>query len=299
MSGATCDLVNYVNVGTNTTYSGWTPATADSLVTWKIRANNGALSATSASRTMCIEGFDETDTDYVSAWSAACGYQTRTCTEDCGTDDCDGVIETNCQHCEPTIGEWTDWTSCGADHTYTRSSTRTCTENDGLCDGDDCLAFMTDPLNCPAGSTCTYDSIKKVQTKTEDCVGTITGTFFDASDLDSCDLAASPPTFGSQAFGLSGTWGLLDLPVETRPNGTYSERVYAPGVYSFDYSLLIDSGLVTGVKFECEPATVTVTEQGEVVTKNTGFWRTYSGWWQVVGGSVYAASGITGHNQRA
>lgn len=268
MSGATCDLVNYVNNGTNLTYN-WTPLAADPVVTWKIRASNGSNTATSTTRTVCAEGFNAANPAYVSAWTPACGSQTRTCTENCGTDDCASVDLTNCQHCAPTLGVWS---ACDANH----ERTRTCTENDGLCDGNDCASEIL----------------------TEDCAGTITGTLFDASDLLACpgDIGTNPAyasiRFSNETFGITGTWPVISAPVATDANGNYSESVYAPGTYSYDYTDLYNSGAAVSVKFECQSPTAIVDEQGETVVKDTGFWRIFDGWWQVTGGSIYAKSGI-------
>jgi hypothetical protein len=214
---------------------------------------------------------------YISSWTPACGSQTRTCTEDCGSNDCSGVSLTHCQHCAASLGSWS---TCDANH----KRSRTCTENDGLCDGDDCVA-----LGAVGGVI------------TEDCVGTIQGTLFNASDLSSCpaDIGTNPAyasiRFSNEVFGLTGTWPVITVPVATDANGNYSESVYAPATYTYDYTNLISSGRVGGVKLECQSAAAAVTTQGEVVRKDTGFWRVYGGWWQVTGGSVYAADGVTSY----
>lgn len=48
----------------------------------------------------CVEGFDAS---YITRWepanSPACGNQTRTCTENCGTNDCTGVTLAQCTEC--------------------------------------------------------------------------------------------------------------------------------------------------------------------------------------------------------
>ena len=275
MSDASCDLVNYFNNGTSLTYN-WTPLAADSVVSWKIRANNGAESATSVTRTVCAEGFDASNPAYVSVWTPACGSQTRTCTEDCGTDDCAPIALTNCQHCAPTISLWS---TCNSSH----KQTRTCTENDGLCDGDDCADVVIE----------------------RDCIGTITGTLFDASDVsDSCtpgEMAASAK-YVNQPFSINGlNWPIISASaptVTTNASGVYSQSVYAstlPANYVFDYTDLFNSGLAAGVKTECGVSMVAVTgneTNDQVVTKNTGFWRVYGGWWQAVGGNVYAETGL-------
>ena len=169
------------------------------------------------------------------------------------------------------------WASCDGNH----KRTRTCTES---CGTDDCTA-----AGAVAGVI------------TEDCIGTIQGTLFDASDLSSCpanigtDAGYASLRLGSAAFGILGMWPAITAPVSTDANGNYSEQVYASttnGTYSFDYADLISSGRASGVKLQCQGASASVTTQGQVVTKDTGFWRVYSGWWQGVGGSVYARSGV-------
>lgn len=188
---------------------------------------------------------------YLSAWTPACGSQTRTCSEDCGTDDCSVADLTNCQHCAPTLGAWS---ACDADHLQTR----TCTERDGACDGNDCAA----------------------QVLVQDCTGTIQGTLFDASDLSSCpgDIGTNPAyaslRLGNEAFGITGTWPAISLPVSTDADGNYSESVYGSttnGTYSFDYTDLLASGRVQGVKLQCQGEQVAVTTNGQIVTKDTGF----------------------------
>jgi hypothetical protein len=156
-----------------------------------------------------------------------------------------------------------------------------------LCDGDDCAGVVLE----------------------RDCVGTITGTLFDASDVSGCsagEIAASAK-YGSQPFSILPTPNLLTWPiisgsapvVNTNASGVYSQQVYAsatlPANYIFDYTNLINSGLAAGVKTECGVSMAVVTgneTNDQVVTKNTGFWRVYGGWWQAVGGSVYAKTGL-------
>ncbi|HBC44661.1 TPA: hypothetical protein DCZ81_00640 [Candidatus Collierbacteria bacterium] len=101
--------------------------------------------------------------------------------------------------------------------------------------------------------------------------------------------------YKNQTFNITGTWPVISAPVNTDSVGNYSESVYASTVnplYTYNYSDLINSGLAAGVKFQCQSASVTVTDQAQTVTKDTGFWRVYGGWWQAVGGNVYGDDGI-------
>ena len=79
------------------------------------------------------------------------------------------------------VHPWLAWGACSGAHV--RSRTRTCSED---CMGllkDDCNVYMTtDPSACPVGSTCSYNAGTRTQTETQDCIATIQGTLFDASD---------------------------------------------------------------------------------------------------------------------
>jgi len=54
MSDSTCDLLNWVDVASTETIKTWTPTSADSLVTWKVRSNNGSNTAESLTRTLRV-----------------------------------------------------------------------------------------------------------------------------------------------------------------------------------------------------------------------------------------------------
>lgn len=202
-----------------------------------------------------------------------CGpYGTQSCGSWTQTYDCSDS-QSGCTECGPSLGAWT---VCDSNHLRTR----TCSEN---CGTNDC-----DALGAVGGII------------TESCIGTITGTLFDASDVSSCSDLGSTPKFGNQSLTVSpvniGLWPVITNPVSTNANGVYTESVYAsatlPASYQFDYSDFLASGVVAGIKLECQGLVSTVTGQAQVVTKDTGFWRVYGGWWQVVGGNVYAKSGL-------
>jgi hypothetical protein len=170
------------------------------------------------------------------------------------------------------------WTACNDAHQRTKTCTETCGTND-------CTA-----LGAVGGVI------------TEDCVGTITGTLFDASDMTFCpgDIGTNPIyaplRYGSQPFDILGSWPVISLPTSSNVSGNYSESVYASAAlqatYTFDFTSLISSGRAAGVKLQCQSAVATVTTQGQVVVKDIGFWRVLGGWWQAVGGSVHGENGI-------
>ncbi len=179
--------------------------------------------------------------------------------------------------CSPVNGGWSAWSSCQANCTQTR----TCDNPSPYCGGSGCSG--------PSVQTCGGGA----------CTANITGTLFDASDMTSCpgdigtNPAYSPLRFGGATFNVTSTTPTSQS-VTTAANGTYTVAVspdVLPKTYSFDFSNFLTSGRVTELKLQCQGATATTTT-GETVTKDTGFWRQYGGWWQVIGGNVYARLGI-------
>jgi len=257
----------------------------------------------------------------ITTFTPVCGSQTRTCTDNDGTcsGTCVGITLANCQHCDPTIPAWsTTWPAC--DGAHKQFITRPCTENDGSCDDvggvDDCdvaMANQTDPTVCPAGSNCTYNTVTNVQTRTRDCVGTITGTLFDASDYPSCPGSfTGVPTINGQQFDITSpytnppntTWPPSDTAIiktlTTSGAGAYSTNAFIPGTYLYNFSALSNMFIDTTPKFRCQGASASFNanecpdDDMPCITKtyDFGFWRIYGGWWQAVGGSVYARSGV-------
>jgi len=182
-----------------------------------------------------------------------------------------------------------NWTACDANHEHAR----TCRED---CGTDDCAGI---PL-------------------TEDCLGEVRGTIFNASDYSSCPafdpatgyLTGLPAGIGlaNRSFGFSDQSSVAPHPwsplsaTTTDSNGNYAIRVYAPANYGYDFSALSDIYEVAGgPKLTCNTSVAVVpsnpitclTQPCSVVNNMSfGFWRIYSGWWQAVGGSVYGDDGI-------
>lgn len=103
------------------------------------------------------------------------------------------------------------------------------------------------------------------------------------------------PEMNNFPIGIGGTWPLINPPVTLDENGNYYEPVYASAVtptYTFDYTELLNSDKVAGIKLQCQGTDATVTQNNQVVTKDIGFWRVYGGWWQVTGGNVYGKNGV-------
>lgn len=217
---------------------------------------------------LCSEGFDSTNLAYLSAWGA--------------WGACDGV-------------------------SHARARTRTCTEDCG--DVADCSAYFAG--NCPAGSSCattgTFPNL--TQTETQTCSGQMTGTFFDASAMAVCpanpQLLADSLKIGGGTVSLSGTtnYGPYTTNIGNPNLGQYSTSgtVLSPGTY--DLTVNPGGNYAPTPKFACQGTTLTLTgsappcltqpcETAPTTTHDFGFWRTFSGWWQALGGSVYGGAGI-------
>jgi len=189
------------------------------------------------------------------------------------------------------------WSACDANH----KRTRTCTE---ACGADDCTA-----VGAVAGIV------------TEDCTGVISGALFDASDWSFCpgDIVTNPANYrdiliANRSFSMTGPYSLPAWPpssdevvktVATNGNGVYSVTAFSPGVYNYDFSALdgtytdvnnpklVCTGFPTATLLGSAPSCLVQPCTPASTGNSFGFWRVYGGWWQVVGGSVYAKNGIT------
>jgi len=221
---------------------------------------------------VCVEGFSGTNPSYVSAWS--------------------------------------DWGNCGAAGAHKRSRTRTCTE-DCTSTTNDCDTYLAEGGAQDCGAECTYDTTTNTQTQVQDCTGTITGTLYDASDVANCPAMVT--TIGPGTFTITSLAGYpLVSPASASPatisvngSGQYSFTGYSPDTFNYDFTDLLNAGLIgnSTPKFSCTSASASLInspiacmtqpcETGASFVYNFGFWRKYGGWWQVVGGPVYAGGDI-------
>ncbi len=162
-----------------------------------------------------------------------------------------------------------------------------------------------DPVTFERTRTIDYACDETDQTETEDCRGEITGTFFDASEVDNCsNIVAQPKIEGV----------MIQAEAQTNHSGVYSDVTSADGSYLIngtslrvpDDYLMSFSGLDTALyigdapKLMCDfgvadtPSTwvASLSDQAEVEQWRVGFWRIYGSWFQVQGGDVYADEGI-------
>ena len=186
----------------------------------------------------------------------------------------------------------TPWSACDP---VTHKRTRTCREDCGI---NDCGAV---------GGTVT-----------EDCLGQVRGTIFDASGIDVCP-AFDPATGYLTGLGGRGaankTFGFTDQssvsphplaplsPSITDASGNYSINVYAPSTYLYDFSSLEGYYSVSsGPKLTCTSSTAAIPDNSPTCTTQPcsvvnnmsfGFDKVFGGWWQTQGAPVHAEGGIT------
>lgn len=259
-----------------------------------------------SSQTLTINYSTLIDWNTVSSWGTNCNGNTDTYTVcvDGGNGSCDEVNQTYTKGSGITQYSWTPsvkgnrtvklTADNGAKSSF--SSVNVCVEGGPYTTWTACDSFHK------TVQTTTYDCSPSVPGEAVDCVATIQGTLFDATNLDACpaDIGTNV-TYDSlriknKSFGLSGTWPVITSPVATDLNGNYSESVYASSVfpnYTYDYSSLISAGVVDSVKFECQSSIVAAMGNGLTYTKDTGFYVNQNvGWWQVTGGSVTTGGNI-------
>lgn len=142
--------------------------------------------------------------------------------------------------------------------------------------------------------TATYDCLNVPTVQV--CTGTITGTFFDATEIDSCaQMALAPKIPGGRlsAAATANTPAITYTTNGSNNSGVYSiSTVRSPEIYSLDTDMSgVDPGLgkyLSVPRFVCQSSTATFTGQTESVTRDFGFWKVYDSWYQIMGGSLRA-----------
>ncbi len=136
---------------------------------------------------------------------------------------------------------------------------------------------------------------------TEACLGSISGTFFDASNLAACP--ADPQTLAGNlkiSGGSITATGFATYNANTDVNGLYTlANIASPDTVSL--SVNPGGGYITTPKFACQGSSVTftgspagcLTQPCETSTNDFGFTKNYGGWYQALGGGVFGSLGIT------
>lgn len=110
-STGACDKLNQTGIGEATTIQSWTPgATGGYIASWKVTSNNGSKTATSETRTLCIEN---------QLCATQCGQDRFCSTDNCPIDEtltnCSSTITTQYIETPQTTGTvWARATGCGS-----------------------------------------------------------------------------------------------------------------------------------------------------------------------------------------
>ena len=213
-------------------------------------------------------------------------YQTGYfCNSGCGTQTCYNTYEdpcnnwywqavgSTCNECGPYISAWSAWSACSPT-TFTRTRTRTCSED---CGSDNCSGVSL--------------------SETENCRGTISGTFFDASTVSNCSTIASQPKIEGAGITLTAQVNHSGVyTTTTNVNGAYSRgNLPVPDSYNLTYSVDENLWVANPPKLLCDGSLsgISLSSQGQTVTRRVGLYRIFGGWFQTQGGDMSSEQGIT------
>jgi hypothetical protein len=119
--------------------------------------------------------------------------------------------------------------------------------------------------------------------------GMVTGTLFDASEVDNCALMASQLKVSGAVVNLDSA--TTDYSLVSSVLGVYSQLVEVPNSYTV--IPVVGGGFMPTAKLTCQGTSADFVIGGSgTVTRDFGFWRIYGGWWQVIGGDVYGGLGM-------
>lgn len=168
-----------------------------------------------------------------------------------------------CNECGPTYGAW------------------------GACTAPGFSRDRTMNYNCQADGT-----------DTEACRGTLYGTFFDASLVDSCTAIAAQPKIENVTVTATATVNhTTAYSTTTDVNGDYTRnQLRIPDTYDLTFTLGAGAEYIDSPpKLLCDGAldNLTLTTQGQTRQRRVGLWRIFGGWYQIEGGGVYGQDGIS------
>lgn len=214
-------------------------------------------------------------------WSACvgrCGNGSQT--NDCGT-------TRSCFADDGSLTNWSAWTTqCGYG-----TRTNACGTTESRC--SECGPHWSACSATTFSRTGTYDCNLPI---TQACTATITGTFFDATEITSCaEMAVAPKIPRGRLFAGSTANQppiLYGSPLSNSSGAYTISNVRVPETYSLDTNMTgVDLALgkyLSTPRFACQASTVAFTGQGESATRDFGFWKVYDSWFQVIGGSIRA-----------
>lgn len=201
-----------------------------------------------------------------------CGpYGSQSCGNWTQTYDCRSSVS-GCTECGPYISAWSAWSACSPT-TFTRTRTRTCSEN---CGTNDCAGVSL--------------------SETENCRGTISGTFFDASTVNNCSTIASQPKIEGAGITLTARVNHSGVyTTTTNVNGAYTRgSLPVPDSYNLTYTVDENLWVANPPKLLCDGSLsgISLSSQGQTVTRRVGLYRIFGGWFQTQGGDMSSEQGI-------
>ena len=277
--------------------------------------NLGYSSSTCASISICGQGACSLGsggcswTCIPSCSSPSCG-QSNGCGGSCSSSDVGNCSAPYCGQSDPcgnacSSSDTTNWTDTGNVSGCGNSATK---EQSNPCGGTQwvslgsCRECGGYPQAWGACSSATFTRSRTVTydcqgntTATENCLGTISGTYFDATDFTCPELALAPKVAG----GTTQMDATLYAPpitytATTNTSGVYTQSVRVPDTYTLSETVPAGSGYLAIPRYVCTGDVVTLTTQGQTATRDYGWWTSIPAWFQVMGGTMgaEASSGV-------
>lgn len=130
---------------------------------------------------------------------------------------------------------------------------------------------------------------------TQACTGTITGTLFDATEVDSCAQMALAPKIPGGKIVAEATQNPPPITYTSgasNTSGAYTVAVRVPDTYTLSADMSgVDPLLgkyLNIPRYVCQSSSVAFTTQSQTTARDFGFWKVYDSWFQVIGGNIRA-----------
>ncbi|KKT98244.1 MAG: hypothetical protein UX35_C0003G0051 [Microgenomates group bacterium GW2011_GWA1_46_15] len=259
--------------------------------------------------------------DICSSNDSCSGSSCTTCSEspsNCWVQTCDPVCNSplcgqpdgcgsSCSNASAGTG-WTDTgnRTCGGgcgNQSCSKEQIDTCGNYQWVADGSTC----NECLNIGAWGACSSATFQRTRTcsdscggcggvsQAENCLGTISGTYFDATDFTCPQMALAPKVSGGTTQMDSTLYAPpITYTATTNSNGVYTQSVRSPETYALSETVPAGTGFLAIPRYICTSNIVSFTGQGEAATRDYGWWKSVPAWFQLMGGNMgaEASSGV-------